>query len=150
MKKEWRPIRKPKRSLRLDINSWRWKNVPFYIRAGKCLPVTCTEIIVRLCKPPTMFEGYHLMPNYVRIRIGPENVFALGMMSISPADENVAQCLESITSRHPCPTEMDAYERLLTDAMAGDATHFAREDYVEEAWRIVDPVLKAPAPVTEY
>jgi glucose-6-phosphate 1-dehydrogenase len=97
-----------------------------------------------------MFDNYKLKPNYVRLRISPETVFALGMMSISTEDENVSECLESIASRHPCPTEMDAYERLLGDAMAGDATHFAREDYVEEAWRIVDPVLKAATPVAEY
>ena len=137
-------------ALRLDIDSWRWKGVPFYIRAGKCLPVTCTEVTVRLRKPPTMFQGYRLTSNYVRLRINPENVFALGIMSACEGDENVGQSLESIASRHRCPTEMDAYERLLVDAMTGDATHFAREDYVEEAWRIVDPALKAGTPVTEY
>ena len=137
-------------ALRLDIDSWRWKGVPFYIRAGKCLPVTCTEVTVRLRKPPTMFQGYRLTSNYVRLRINPENVFALGIMSVCEGDENVGQSLESIASRHRCPTEMDAYERLLVDAMTGDATHFAREDYVEEAWRIVDPALKAGTPVTEY
>ena len=137
-------------ALRLNIDSWRWRGVPFYIRAGKCLPVTCTEVTVRLKKPPTMFEGYKLTSNYVRFRISPEIVFALGAMSVCPADDNVAQVRESITSRHSCPTEMDAYERLLVDAMTGDATHFAREDYVEEAWRIVDPVLTAGMPVNEY
>ena len=137
-------------ALRLDIDSWRWKGVPFYVRAGKCLPVTCTEVTVRLRKPPTMFQGYRLTSNYVRLRINPENVFALGIMSVCEGDENVGQSLESIASRHQCPTEMDAYERLLVDAMTGDATHFAREDYVEEAWRIVDPALKAGTPLTEY
>lgn len=137
-------------ALRLNIDSWRWRGVPFYIRAGKCLPVTCTEVTVRLRKPPTMFEGYKLTSNYVRFRISPEIVFALGTMSVCPGDESAGQLLESITSRHSCPTEMDAYERLLVDAMAGDATHFAREDYVEEAWRIVDPVLKADTPVMDY
>ena len=137
-------------ALRLDIESWRWRGVPFYIRAGKCLPVTCTEVTVRLRKPPTMFEGYKLTSNYVRLRVSPENVFAVGTMSVCPDDDNVGQLLETIASRHPCPTEMDAYERLLVDAMTGDATHFAREDYVEEAWRIVDPALQAGTPVTEY
>jgi glucose-6-phosphate 1-dehydrogenase len=137
-------------ALRLDIDSWRWRGVPFYIRAGKCLPVTCTEVTVRLKKPPTMFEGYKLISNYVRLRISPENVFAFGLMSVCESDETVGQSLESIASRHRCPTEMDAYERLLIDAMMGDPTHFAREDYVEEAWRIVDPVLKAGTPVMDY
>src|SRR4051794_14595015 len=137
-------------ALRLDINSWRWKGVPFYIRAGKCLPVTCTEVTARLRKPPTLFDGYKLTSNYVRLRISPENVFAMGTMSVCPDDDNVGQLLETIESRHPCPTEMDAYERLLADAMTGDATHFAREDYVEEAWRIVDPVLQEGTAPLEY
>ena len=137
-------------ALRLDIDSWRWRGVPFYIRAGKCLPVTCTEVTARLRKPPTMFEGYKLTSNYVRLRISPEVVFAFGLMSVCDGDENVGQSLESIASRHRCPSEMDAYERLLVDAMTGDATLFAREDYVEEAWRIVDPVLKAGTPVMDY
>ena len=72
------------------------------------------------------------------------------MMAITPGQETVGQCVEMIASRHPRADEMDAYERLLGDAMAGDATLFAREDYVEEAWRIVDPVLKAGTPVYEY
>jgi glucose-6-phosphate 1-dehydrogenase len=71
-------------------------------------------------------------------------------MSVCPGDDNAGQLLETIASRHPCPTEMDAYERLLVDAMTGDATHFAREDYVEEAWRIVDPVMRAGTPVIDY
>jgi glucose-6-phosphate 1-dehydrogenase len=97
-----------------------------------------------------MFEGYKLTSNYVRLRISPEVVFAFGLMSVCDGDENVGQSLESIASRHRCPSEMDAYERLLVDAMTGDATLFAREDYVEEAWRIVDPVLKAGTPVMDY
>ena len=137
-------------ALELRINSWRWKGVPFYIRAGKCLPVTCTEIVARLRRPPTMFDQYELQPNYVRFRISPEIVFAIGMMVIAPGQEKAAACTESIASRHPAAGEMDAYERLLGDAMEGDQTLFAREDYVEEAWRIVDPVLKTSTPVLEY
>ena len=71
-------------------------------------------------------------------------------MAIEPGNETVGECVESVASRHPAAAEMDAYERLLGDAMAGDATLFAREDYVEEAWRIVDPVLQAAAPVDAY
>jgi glucose-6-phosphate 1-dehydrogenase len=137
-------------ALKLQIDSWRWKGVPFYIRAGKCLPVTCTEIVVRLRRPPTMFENYNLTPNYLRFRISPEIVFAIGMMMLNPGDESTAQCIETIAGRHPGAREMDAYERLLGDAMRGDQTLFAREDYVEEAWRIVDPVIKAGTPVAEY
>jgi glucose-6-phosphate 1-dehydrogenase len=137
-------------ALQLEIDSWRWKGVPFYIRAGKCLPVTCAEVLVRLRQPPTMYHGYNLNPNYVRFRISPEITLAFGMNVIAPGEETVSQPVEMIASRHPRADEMDAYERVLGDAMAGDATLFAREDYVEEAWRIVDPALKAGTPVYPY
>jgi glucose-6-phosphate 1-dehydrogenase len=137
-------------ALQLEIDSWRWKGVPFYIRAGKCLPITCAEIIVRLRQPPAMFEGFNLATNYFRFRISPEVTLAFGMNAITPGEDTVSKPVEMVASRHPRADEMDAYERLLGDAMAGDATLFAREDYVEEAWRIVDPVLKADTPVYEY
>ena len=137
-------------ALRLDVDSWRWKGVPFYIRAGKCLPVTATEIIVRLRRPPTMFEGYDLSSNYCRMRISPDITIALGANTIKPGTETTSITAEMLASRHPGAGEMDAYERVLGDAMAGDPTLFAREDNVEEAWRIVDPVLKAGTPVFEY
>jgi glucose-6-phosphate 1-dehydrogenase len=137
-------------AIRLYVDSWRWRGVPFYIRAGKCLPVTCTEILVRLRQPPTMYQHYDLMSNYVRLRISPDIVLAFGLNVVSPSDNAVSQVSELLASRQPRAHEMDAYERVLTDAMAGDPTLFAREDYVEEAWRIVDPVLKAGAPLREY
>jgi glucose-6-phosphate 1-dehydrogenase len=137
-------------ALRLEIDSWRWKGVPFYIRAGKCLPVTCTEIVVRLRQPPTMYEGYDLKPNYCRMRISPDITIAIGANIIAPGQETVSESAEMVGSRHPRADEMDAYERVLGDAMVGDPTLFAREDNVEEAWRIVDPVLKAGTPVYEY
>jgi glucose-6-phosphate 1-dehydrogenase len=137
-------------AIKLEIDSWRWQGVPFFIRAGKCLPVTSTEIVVRLKKPPTMFKGYDLKSDYFRFQISPEIVFAIGMMAITPGFEKCGQLIETEASRHPAPDEMDAYERLLADAMKGDQTLFAREDAVEEAWRIVDPVLKNPPPVIEY
>jgi glucose-6-phosphate 1-dehydrogenase len=137
-------------ALRLEIDSWRWKGVPFYIRAGKCLPVTCTEIVVRLRQPPTMYEGYDLKPNYCRMRISPDITIAIGANIIAPGQETVSESAEMVGSRHPRAAEMDAYERVLGDAMVGDPTLFAREDNVEEAWRIVDPVLKAGTPVYEY
>jgi glucose-6-phosphate 1-dehydrogenase len=137
-------------ALQLEIDSWRWKGVPFYIRAGKCLPVTCAEIVVRLRQPPTMYQGYDLTSNHFRFRISPEVTMAFGMNVIAPGKDTVSQSVEMIASRQPRTEEMDAYERVLGDAMAGDATLFAREDYVEEAWRIVDPVLKAATPIYEY
>ncbi len=137
-------------ALQLEIDSWRWRGVPFYIRAGKCLPVTCAELVVRFRKPPTMFEGFNLTSNHFRFRISPEVTAAFCLNSIASGEENVTQASEMVTSHHPSAEEMDAYARLLTDAMDGDATLFAREDYVEEAWRIVDPVLKGGTPAFQY
>jgi glucose-6-phosphate 1-dehydrogenase len=137
-------------AVQLEIDSWRWKGVPFYIRAGKCLPVTCAEIVVRLRQPPTMYSDFNLRANYFRFRISPEVTLAFGMNVIAPGTETASQSDEMIVSQHPAAGEMDAYERVLGDAMAGDPTLFAREDYVEEAWRIVDPVLMPNTPVVEY
>jgi glucose-6-phosphate 1-dehydrogenase len=137
-------------ALKLYVDSWRWRGVPFYIRAGKCLPVTCTEILIRLRQPPTMYKNHDLESNYVRLRISPDVVLAFGLNVVSPTNIGVSELSELLASRHPCANEMDAYERVLSDAMAGDATLFAREDYVEEAWRIVDPVLEAGTPFHEY
>ena len=136
-------------ALRLEIHSWRWQGVPFYIRAGKCLPVTCTEVLVRLRRPPTVYPGVPLISNHVRLRVGPDVTIAMGMMTLAPEDGAV-QAGEMIASHDPSAAEMDAYERVLGDAMRGDPAHFAREDYVEEAWRIVDPVLRHAAQVHEY
>jgi glucose-6-phosphate 1-dehydrogenase len=137
-------------ALRLRIASWRWQGVPFYIRAGKCLPVTCTEVVVRLRQPPTMYHGFDLGPNYCRLRISPDVTIAIGANVIAPETETESQVAEMLGTRLPHAAEMDAYERVLGDAMHGDPTLFAREDYVEEAWRIVDPMLKAGTPVYEY
>ena len=137
-------------ALQLEVDSWRWKGVPFYIRAGKCLPISCTEVFARFRTPPTIIRESALMQNYFRFRISPEMTIALGTTVMSQDQEMVGMQTEMIASRHPRPEEMEAYERVLTDAIAGDQTLFAREDYVEEAWRIVDPALKAETPVYEY
>jgi glucose-6-phosphate 1-dehydrogenase len=137
-------------ALRFEINSWRWQGVPFYIRAGKCLPVTCTELVIRLRRPPRIFPTDGTEPNHFRFRISPDVTIAHGMMVKSPDAEMSGEPVELVALDGAHPNEMDAYERVLHDAMAGDATLFAREDYVEEAWRIVDPVLKANTPVYEY
>ena len=137
-------------ALRLEIDSWRWKGVPFFLRAGKQLPVTCTEVLLRMRQPPTMYEGYDLKQNYLRLRISPDVLIAIGINIMAVSDAAAGGVNEMIANQHPEAGEMDAYERVLGDAMSGDATLFAREDYVEEAWRIVDPVLKAGTPVFEY
>jgi glucose-6-phosphate 1-dehydrogenase len=137
-------------ALKLEIHSWRWQGVPFFIRAGKCMPVTCTEILLRLRRPPTTYPVAGLATNHMRFRVNPDTTLAFGLMAPKPSDETEGQLFEALVSRHAQPDEIDAYERVLTDAMAGDATLFARQDYVEEAWRIVDPVLKQGSPVYEY
>lgn len=137
-------------ALKLEVDSWRWRGVPFYIRAGKLLPVTCTEMVLRLRQPPTMYQGFGVKSNYVRLRISPDITIALGLNRMAPLTESAGELTEILGVTHPPAGEMDAYERVLSDAMAGDATLFAREDYVEEAWRIVDPALKAGTPVYEY
>jgi glucose-6-phosphate 1-dehydrogenase len=137
-------------ALRLEIDSWRWQGVPFYIRAGKSLPVTCTEVIVRLREAPRIFPHCAAIPNYLRFRINPDMAIALGTMVMDEGDREIGEPVELLASRRPGPEEMDAYERVLGDAMNGDRTLFARQDYVEEAWRIVDPVLKKAIPVHEY
>jgi glucose-6-phosphate 1-dehydrogenase len=137
-------------ALRLEVNSWRWQGVPFYIRAGKALPVTCTELVVRLRRPPVVFPTCSPMQNYFRFRINPDITGAFGVTVNDAEDKMIGQQVELVASRHPDVEEVDAYERVLGDAMQGDATLFARDDYVEEAWRIVDAVLKADVPVYEY
>jgi glucose-6-phosphate 1-dehydrogenase len=133
------------------VHSWRWDSIPFYIRAGKNLPTTCLEIVARLRKPPTTNLTEPDVPqNYIRFRLSPEITIATAV-SAAPADgAGARRQVEMIASRHPRPEEMEAYERVLTDAMAGDASLFARQDYVEEAWRIVDPVLRDNTPVYSY
>jgi glucose-6-phosphate 1-dehydrogenase len=137
-------------ALKLEINSWRWKGVPFYIRAGKCLPVTCTEIVGRFRKPPSLIPAEALKENHLRLRLNPEVTIAMGMMVMTPGEEMAGETVEMVASRFPHAGDMDAYERVLGAAMEGDATLFAREDYVEEAWRIVDPVLKRGTPIYGY
>jgi len=137
-------------ALRLEIDSWRWAGVPFYIRAGKCLPVTCTEAIVTLHRAPRMFPECPGEANYLRFRISPEMTLAIGATVMDQEDRMIGERTELLASHRPDGAEIDAYERVLGDAMAGDRTLFAREDYVEEAWRIVDPVLKAGTPVHTY
>jgi len=136
--------------VKLEVDSWRWKGVPFYIRAGKNLPVTATEVFARFRKPPTIIRESNIVPNHLRFRISPEMAIALGVTTMAQDDKPTLQSVEMLFAHHPAPGEMAAYERVLGDAIAGDRTLFAREDYVEEAWRIVDPALNAGTPIYEY
>jgi glucose-6-phosphate 1-dehydrogenase len=137
-------------ALRLVINSWRWKGVPFYIRAGKNMPVTCTEVQVRFRQPPAIYSATPPPANYFRFRISPDVVLALGAQVLDDGVDMKGEPVELMATDNPRTGEMEPYERLLTDAMKGDASLFAREDSVEQAWRIVDPVLKAGTPLFEY
>jgi glucose-6-phosphate 1-dehydrogenase len=138
-------------AVKLEVNSWRWKGVPFYLRAGKCLPTTCTEIVAKFRKPPTIIPDSLLVENHLRLRLSPDITIAMGMMNLAPDAEGLAlRTGEMVATHSPRADEMDAYERVLGAAMAGDSTLFAREDYVEEAWRIVEPVLKQNTPVYQY
>ncbi len=138
-------------ALKVEVNSWRWKGVPFYIRAGKCLPTTSTEVFGKFRKPPSILPDSILVENHLRLRLSPEVTIAMGMMSLAPGAQGLSlQTGEMVATHSPLADEMDAYERVLGAAMAGDSTLFAREDYVEEAWRIVEPVLKNKTPIYQY
>jgi glucose-6-phosphate 1-dehydrogenase len=136
-------------ALKLAINSWRWRGVPFFIRAGKSLPKTETEVVAKLRAPCPIFSSEAPPPNYVRFRISGDPVIAIGA-SIKTAGDQLHGCPIELIADQECGTdEMLPYEELLGDAMAGNQTWFAREDYVEEAWRIIDPILDKPL-VYEY
>jgi glucose-6-phosphate 1-dehydrogenase len=137
-------------AVRLKVNNWRWQGVPFFLRAGKCLPVTCTEVMVDLCRPPAIYSTKPPPPNYYRFRISPDMTIALGTMVMDPEAQTLGRQMELLASHHAAGPDTNAYVRLLSEAMRGDATDFAREDYVEQAWRIVDPILGNTTPLYEY
>ena len=135
-------------AVRLYIDSWRWDGVPFLIRAGKCLATTTTEVLVKLKRPPLSTLGAN-ETNYVRFRLSPDVTIAVGARVKRPGEQMISEPTELKVVHHP-EGEMDAYERLLGDAMAGDATLFARQDGVEAAWAIVQPILGNVTRVFEY
>lgn len=138
-------------AVRLWIDTWRWAGVPFYIRAGKRMPITATEVIVNFKNPPreTFGENVPNPPNHLRLRLSPEVVIALGMRVKKQGEHMEGEEVEMI-AMHQSPEEMAPYERLLGDALHGDASLFAREDAIEAQWRIVDNVLDDKTPVHEY
>jgi glucose-6-phosphate 1-dehydrogenase len=129
--------------------------VPFYVRAGKCLKMTCTEVSVELKVPPQVVfhEATPSVGNTIRFRLNPQVVIALSARKKRPGEGMAGEPVELFVTESPEPSKantMDAYERLLGDAMAGDPTLFARQDVVEAAWAIVDPVIHGPSPMYEY
>ena len=142
-------------ALRLAIDSWRWEGVPFFVRAGKSLARTLTEVTIEFKNPPQVVfaEPAPAMGNHVRFRLSPQVGIALGARAKEPGEGMVGRPVELSVlegAEQGKNGRMDAYERLLGDAMAGDATLFARQDVVEAAWAIVDPVLNAAGPLHIY
>jgi glucose-6-phosphate 1-dehydrogenase len=137
-------------ALRVWINSWRWKGMPFYIRGGKQLPTTATEVIVRLRQAPAVFTAQAPPPNHFRFRVTPTQTIAVTATVKVHNEVLNGRSVELAVSEHEDPGDMSPYEELLTDALHGVSARFARQDYVEEAWRILDPALETAAPVHEY
>jgi glucose-6-phosphate 1-dehydrogenase len=142
-------------ALQLHVDSWRWDGVPFYVRAGKSLAKTVTEVMIELKKPPQVVfhEAVPLRGNYVRLRLSPAVEIAVGARTKQAGEGMKGEQVELLVSERPeqgHEGRMDAYERLLGDAVAGDATLFARQDVVEAAWAIVDPVIHGPSPMYDY
>ncbi|HTV04592.1 MAG TPA: glucose-6-phosphate dehydrogenase [Acidobacteriaceae bacterium] len=130
--------------LHLHINSWRWRDVPFYIRTGKLLPVTATEVVAKFRQTPPVFSEQVPPQNYVRFRLSPVPETGIGA-SVKQAGDRLLGCMTELCVDSDCGTEnLLPYEELLQDAMRGNQTWFAREDYVEESWRILNPMLKNP------
>jgi glucose-6-phosphate 1-dehydrogenase len=139
-------------AVRLSINSWRWQGVPFYIRAGKCLKTTSTEVFVEFKLPPQVVfnEATPSIGNYVRFRLAPQVSIAVGARAKRPGEGMGGQPVELSVVEQPVEGSLGDYERLLGDAIAGDATLFARQDVVEAAWALVDPLMQNPGPMFEY
>ena len=133
------------------INNWRWAGVPFYIRSGKCLPVTATEVFVSLKNPPhSVFgEAVSSQANYFRFRLNPDFVISVGARIKAGGEAMVGEEVELI-AHEDASDRMLPYARLLSDAMRGDPTLFNRQDAVEAAWRVIDPVLGNVTPLHEY
>jgi glucose-6-phosphate 1-dehydrogenase len=143
-------------ALRLNVESWRWAGVPFYVRAGKKLAATATEVLVEFRSPPRLLftpEGSAAPhPNHMRFCLGPEESVSLMLEVKAPGEDLVSRGTEFANppDAFGAGDAADPYERLLDDAIEGDARRFARQDTVEEAWRVIDPVLERPPPTIAY
>jgi glucose-6-phosphate 1-dehydrogenase len=138
-------------ALRLHIDTWRWAGVPFYIRTGKRLPITSTEVMVKLNRAPlSVFQDIDAAPpNYLRFRLSPDVLISLGARVKTAGEAMVGEGVELIARRHPVG-EMMPYERLLGDALRGDGSLFTSGECIEAAWRVVDPVLGNNVPAMPY
>jgi glucose-6-phosphate 1-dehydrogenase len=137
-------------ALELSFDGDRWRGVPFYLRAGKCLPVTCTEVLVNLKPTPHVVAGStEIRRNYVRFRLTPDGLIALGVHVKQPGDNVVGEAIELIAHERPAGQEAP-YERLILHASDGDKTVFVNEERVEAAWRVVDPILDRTTALYTY
>ncbi|HET6339140.1 MAG TPA: glucose-6-phosphate dehydrogenase [Polyangiales bacterium] len=140
-------------AMRVHIDNWRWAGVPFFVRAGKSLPAARGEVLVFLKAPPFSVFGEDLCngarPNYLRFRISPDVTIALGVRTKEPGEAMRGDEVELIATEHG-GDQLDAYARLVSDAMKGDPTLFAREDAIEAQWRLVEPILGNLTPLSEY
>jgi glucose-6-phosphate 1-dehydrogenase len=138
-------------ALRLYIDTWRWAGVPFYVRAGKCMPLTATEVIVDLKRPPlSIFDDVPAsMSNYFRFRLSPEVLISAGVRVKVAGDVMGGEPVELI-ARHQLQGEKSPYARLLGAALRGDTSLFTRDAAVEAAWRVVDPILHSATPPALY
>jgi glucose-6-phosphate 1-dehydrogenase len=135
-------------AVRLEIDSWRWEGVPFLIRTGKCMKTTATEVIVTLKRPP--LTRISVQNNYFRFRLGPDVSVAAGLQVKKPGMRATPMPIELTAVDHEVGDQVDAYERLLTDAMRGDASLFVREDAVERQWEVVQHLLGNVTPAYLY
>jgi glucose-6-phosphate 1-dehydrogenase len=135
-------------AIRFEVDSWRWAGVPFLIRAGKSLKLTATEVLVKLKSPPLARVAAE--KNYYRFRLGPDITLATGLRVKRPGTKLVSMPIELAAVDHAQGDEVDAYERLLTDAMCGQSLLFVREDAVEASWAVVQPVLGNVSPAHVY
>jgi glucose-6-phosphate 1-dehydrogenase len=139
-------------ALRLHVDSWRWEGVPFFVRAGKNLKMTATEVFVEFKVPPQVVfsEATPSCGNYVRLRLSPQLTIAIGARAKRPGEGMRGEPVELSVVEQPAGGRLGDYERLLGDAVVGDATLFARQDVVEAAWAIVDPLIRDAGPLFEY
>lgn len=138
-------------ALCLRIDTWRWEGVPFHVRAGKCLPITATEVRVNMQRPPlAVFDESNAgSANYFRFRLGPEVTISAGARVKQHGEDMRGQAVELI-ARHELRTAQTPYERLLHDALRGDHTLFTHDESVEEAWRVIEPALSDALPLEIY
>jgi glucose-6-phosphate 1-dehydrogenase len=135
----------------LQIDTWRWAGVPFYIRAGKRMPISATEVMVKLKRPPlAIFHASSLsQSNYFRFRLSPEVVISAGALVKEPGEEMRGEATE-LVARYLLGGENPPYARLLSDALRGDVELFTSKESVEAAWRVIDPILGDATPIAEY